>query len=112
FDVTAVSSGQQCLEQLRGCPIDVVVADVQMPGMSGIELCATLRERHPDLLPIIVTGQHDLETAIAAIRAGAFDFITKPLESQAVEIAVSRALEYLALKREVKRLRAEVHCDE
>jgi DNA-binding NtrC family response regulator len=112
FDVTAVSSGQQCLEQLRDHPADVVVTDVQMPGMSGIGLCATLRERYPDLLPIIITGQHDLETAIAAIRAGAFDFILKPLKIEAVEVAVVRALEYLALKREVKRLRAEVHHDE
>ena len=112
FDATAVSSGRQCLEHLRFHPADVVVTDVQMPGMSGTELCVTLRERHPDLLPIIVTGQSDLETAIAAIRAGAFYFITKPLEIRAVEIAVSRALEHLALKREVKRLRAEVHRDE
>jgi two-component system response regulator HydG len=112
LDVTAVSSGRQCLEQLRSHPADVVVTDVQMPGMSGTELCVTLRERHPDLLPIIVTGQSDLETAIAAIRAGAFDFITKPLEIRAVEIAVSRALECLALKREVRRLRVEVHRDE
>jgi DNA-binding NtrC family response regulator len=112
LDVTAVSSGQQCLEQLRGHPADVVVTDVQMPGMSGIELCVRLHERHPDLLPIIVTGQNDLETAIAAIRAGAFDFITKPLQIRAVELAVSRALEHLGLKREVKRLRAEVHRDE
>jgi DNA-binding NtrC family response regulator len=112
LDVTAVSSGRQCLEQLRSHPADVVVTDVQMPGMSGTELCVTLRERHPDLLPIIVTGQGDLETAIAAIRAGAFDFLTKPLEIRAVEIAVSRAIEHLALKREVRRLRAEVHRDE
>src|SRR5678816_34352 len=112
LDVAAVSSGQQCLEQLRGHPADVVMTDVHMPGMSGIELCARLRERHPDLLPIIVTGQHDLETAIAAIRAGAFDFIVKPLKIEAVELAVSRTLEHLALKREVKRLRAVVHSDE
>jgi DNA-binding NtrC family response regulator len=112
LDVTAVSSGQQCLEQLRRHPADVVVTDVQMPGMSGIELCVRLHERHPDLLPIIVTGQNDLETAIAAIRAGAFDFITKPLQIRAVELAVSRALEHLGLKREVKRLRAEVLRDE
>ncbi len=112
FDVTAVSSGQPCLEQLRDHPADVVVTDVQMPGMSGIELCARLRERHPDLLPTIVTGHNDLDTAIAAIRSGAFDFILKPLKIEAVELAVSRALEHLALKREVKRLRAEARRDE
>src|SRR4051812_1334501 len=68
FDATAVSSGQQCLEHLRDHPTDVVITDVQMPGMSGTDLCVMLRERHPDLLPIIVTGQNGLETAIAAIR--------------------------------------------
>src|SRR5579859_1453566 len=112
FAVTAVSSGQQCLEQLHRHPADVVVTDVQMPGMSGIELCARLRERHPDLLPIVVTGQNVLETAIAAIRAGAFDFMVKPLKIDAVEFVVSRALEHLALKREAKRLRAGLHRDD
>jgi len=74
--------------------------------MSGIDLCAILRERHPELLSMVVTGHHDFDTAIAAIRAGAYDFISKPVKLEAVEIAVSRAVEYLALKREVKRLRA------
>ncbi|HEY0483935.1 MAG TPA: sigma-54 dependent transcriptional regulator [Kofleriaceae bacterium] len=111
FDAGAVSSGQQCLDWLRSRPCDVVVTDVQMPGMSGVELCATLRERHPDLLSIIVTGQNGVETAIAAIRAGAFDYLTKPMKIEAVEIAVSRALEHIALKREVKRLRAAVRRD-
>jgi two-component system response regulator HydG len=106
FDATAVTSGQACLEHLGTHSTDVVVTDVQMPGMSGIELCATLRERHPDLLPIVITGQGDFETAIAAIRAGAYDFITKPVKIDALEFAVSRAFGYLALKREVKRLRA------
>ena len=103
FDATAVTSGQECLEHLRTHSAGVVVTDVQMPGMSGIELCATLRERYPDLLPIVITGQGDFEIAI---RAGAYDFITKPVKIDAVELAVSRALEYLTLEREVKRLRA------
>ena len=106
FDATSVTSGQACLEHLKTHPSDVVVTDIQMPGMSGIDLCMTLRERHPDLLPIVVTGQSDFETALAAIRAGAYDFITKPVKIEAVEVAVSRALEYLTLKREVTRLRA------
>jgi DNA-binding NtrC family response regulator len=106
FDATAVTSGQACLEHLRAHPADVVVTDVEMPGMSGIELCATLRERHPDLLPIVITGHSDFETAISAIRAGAYDFITKPVKIEAVAVSVSRALEHLTLKREVKRLRA------
>ncbi len=106
FDVDAVNSGQQALERLRTDPADVVVTDVQMAGMNGIELCGELRTRHPDLLPIVLTGQGGLETAIGAIRAGAYDFITKPVKVDALAIAVGRALEHLSLKREVKRLRS------
>ena len=111
FDVDAVNSAQQCLEHLRTDPADVVVTDVQMAGMSGIELCQELRQRHPDLLPIVLTGQGGLETAIAAIRAGAYDFITKPVKVDALAIAVGRALENLSLRREVKRLRSAADRD-
>ena len=106
FDVDAVTSGQAALEHLRTTPADVVVTDVQMAGLTGIELCTELRERHPDLLPIVLTGQGGLDTAIAAIRAGAYDFITKPVKVDALAIAVARAIEHLALRREVKRLRS------
>jgi two-component system response regulator HydG len=106
YDVEAVKSGQLCLDYLRIHATDVVLTDVEMPGMSGIDLCATLRDRHPDLLPIVVTGHSDFATAIAAIRAGAYDFVAKPFSIDAVGAAVSRALEYLALKREVRRLQA------
>jgi DNA-binding NtrC family response regulator len=103
--VDSVSSAQHALDLLRTAPVDVVVTDVQMDGMSGIELCELLRERHPDLLSIVMTGQGGLDIAIAAIRAGAYDFITKPVKLDALVIAVGRALEHLSLRREVKRLR-------
>src|SRR5690242_360684 len=82
-----------------------------MAGISGIELCTELRQRHPDLLPIVLTGQGGLDTAIAAIRAGAYDFITKPVKVDALAIAVGRAIEHLSLKREVKRLRSAADRD-
>jgi DNA-binding NtrC family response regulator len=111
FDVDCVGSAQSALEHLRTTPVDVVVTDVQMAGMSGIELCAELRQRYPDLLPIVLTGQGGLETAIAAIRAGAYDFITKPVKVDALAIAAGRALEHLDLRREVKRLRTAADRD-
>ena len=107
FDVDSVNSAQQCLEHLRTDPADVVVTDVQMSGMSGIDLCQELRNRYPDLLPLVLTGQGGLDTAIAAIRAGAWDFITKPVKVDALAIAVERALQHLFLKREVTRLRKQ-----
>ncbi|MFL6194023.1 MAG: sigma-54-dependent transcriptional regulator, partial [Thermoanaerobaculia bacterium] len=69
------------------------------------------RQRYPDLLPLVLTGQGGLDTAIAAIRAGAYDFITKPVKVDALAIAVQRALEHLSLQREVQRLRRDMAKD-
>ncbi|MBV8761637.1 MAG: sigma-54-dependent Fis family transcriptional regulator [Deltaproteobacteria bacterium] len=111
FQATAVASAQECLEAVRAGSIDVVVTDHQMPGMSGIDLCAVLHERHPDVMTLVLTGVGDLARAIEAIRAGAYDFLTKPVKVDALEIAIRRALDHLATKREVKRLRAAVDLD-
>ena len=101
----SVSSGAAALEYLSSNPCDVVVTDVHMAGMTGIELCEQLKAQHTDVLAIVVTGNGELPTAVAAIRVGAFDFVTKPLKIDALSIAVSRALEHLGLKRELQRLR-------
>lgn len=104
--VDAVGSAQACLERIRSDAVDIVVTDVQMPVMSGVELCAVLQERHPDVLSIVLTGLGDLDTAVAAIRAGAYDFLLKPVKSDLLEVAIRRAADHINVKREVKRLRA------
>jgi len=108
YTVDDAPSGQVCLEMLRDKSIDIVITDVQMPGMSGVELCHMLHERHPDLVPIVLTGVGDLDMAIAAIRAGAYDFLSKPVKVDALEIAIKRAIEHLSVRQEVKRLRSTV----
>jgi two-component system, NtrC family, response regulator HydG len=100
----AVSSASQCLEYLRSHVADVVITDLQMPGMSGIDLCREVSARHPDVLMIVLTGVVGLDSAIRAIRAGAYDFITKPVRTDLLEIALQRALQHLAVRHEVKRL--------
>jgi two-component system response regulator HydG len=106
YDVTAVASAAEGLERVRTSATDVVVTDIQMPGMSGIQFCKELAERHPDVLSIVLTGVGDLEMAVAAIRAGAYDFMTKPVKVDALDIATRRALDHLGVKREVRRLRS------
>jgi DNA-binding NtrC family response regulator len=105
FKADSVTSAEACLARVRDEPIDLVVTDAQMPGMSGVALCGVLHERHPDLLPIVLTGVGDLEMAIGAIRAGAYDFLVKPIKVEVLLVAIRRALEHLLVKREVKRLR-------
>ena len=84
---------------------DCVVTDVLMDGMTGIELCERIAGSLPDLPVIVVTTSSRLETAIAAIRVAAYDFITKPIHLGALAIAVERAVERRGLRREVKVLR-------
>ena len=106
FATSWVCSARECLDRLAQEPVDVVVTDIQMPESSGIELCRELGERHPDVVPLVITGQSRLDMANAAIRAGAYDFITKPVTIDALEVAVSRAIAHLGIRREVLRLRA------
>ena len=101
----AVTSGQACLERLAEQPADIVLTDLRMPGLSGTDLCARLRDAFPDVIPIVFTGRAELAAAVESIRAGAFDFLTKPVEVDALALSIARAREHLALRREVRRLR-------
>jgi two-component system response regulator HydG len=100
-----VASGEAALEWLREREADVVVSDMQLGAMSGIDLCKTIAERRPDVPVIVVTGHGNMEVAIAAIRAGAYDFITKPMSLDALVLAVERAASHRQLRGEVRRLR-------
>ena len=107
FDARTVHSARACLDELRDRPVDLVLTDVQMTEMSGIELCHVLHRDYPEILPIVVTGVAGLETAVAAVRAGAYDYITKPIKLDVLAIALERAMQHLSLGREVRRLRTE-----
>ena len=84
---------------------DVVVTDLNMRGMSGVELCDRVVTNRPDVPVIVVTAFGSMETAVATLRAGAFDFLTKPFEMEQLVIAVERAAQHKLLREEVKRLR-------
>ncbi|MBA3452828.1 MAG: sigma-54-dependent Fis family transcriptional regulator [Deltaproteobacteria bacterium] len=107
-DVNAVDSGRAALEWMRDRDVDVVVTDVQMPGMSGVELCELLQAKHPNVVTILLTGLGTMDTAIGALRAGAYEFLTKPIKLDVLEVSVQRAFEHLAVRLEVRRLRASV----
>jgi two-component system response regulator HydG len=104
----AVHSATDALAYLERNPVDIVVAHVHLREVSGLELVSRLRDRQSEVLGIVVTSQGSLETAVEAIRAGAYDFITKPVTLAALEVSVSRAVAYLTLRREVQQLRIAV----
>ncbi len=92
LDVEAVDSAQACLTRVDEAPFDLVVTDVQMPGMSGIELCRVLSRRVPPLASIVVTSLQDLTTKSAALASGAFELLCKPIRLAALEAAIRQAL--------------------
>ena len=108
FTADMAASAQECLEWVRDHDVDVVVTDVQMPGVSGVQLCEQLRTRHPNLLSIVLTGLGTYDTAIAAVRSGAYDYLTKPVQLDVLVVALQRAFAHLSVAREARRLRQAV----
>lgn len=83
-----------------------VITDVNMPKLQGIELCRRLVQKDPQLPVIVVTAFGSIESAVAAMKAGAYDFVTKPFDVETVALTLQRALEHYALRRELRELRA------
>jgi response regulator RpfG family c-di-GMP phosphodiesterase len=99
----AVGSAEEALELLGSGEFRLVLSDIAMPGMSGLELIPRVRELSPDTLVIVVSGSMEIESAVEALRAGAFDYLVKPFDLEHLRFAVRRGLEHqrlLAAKRD------------
>ncbi|HSO37614.1 MAG TPA: sigma-54 dependent transcriptional regulator [Labilithrix sp.] len=104
MQVVTRTNADEAFALLGAQEFDVVVTDLHMRGMNGLELCTRIVENRPDIPVIVITAFGALETAIATIRAGAFDFVTKPFNIEELLLAIERALRHHALQDEVKRL--------
>src|SRR6476646_839263 len=98
----------QALQALSGGAVDLIISDYPMPGLTGLEFLALLRQEGHDTPLIMLTGYGSIEHAVSAIKAGAIDYITKPVRPEQLELAVNQALEVVRLRRENDRLRREV----
>jgi len=109
MEVVTAENGEAGLEKVKEAPdsFDVMLLDLMMPGMSGMEVLEQVREIAPSLLVIVVTGYATVDTAVEAMKKGAYDFIPKPFTPDQLRIVVHRALEKKALEEEAKRLRKE-----
>ncbi len=101
YQVEVAGSADEALKKLAEKPFDLVLTDLQMPGASGLDLIASIRARHPDVLSIVMTGYATLDAAVEAIKLGAYDFIQKPFRLEDVEAILDRAFEALELKRQM-----------
>ena len=105
--VYKASRGTEGLDKLQTCSVSIVLLDLKMPGMDGMEVLSHIQERHPNILVIIITGYATLETAVDAMKQGAYDFISKPFEPDQLRIVVNRARERIQLTEETKKLALE-----
>ena len=108
LEVKALTSASEALALLAHEEFDVVLTDVVMPELDGMEVCARVAGIQPNVPVIVVTAQGNLDTAIRAMRAGAYDFLSKPVDIKLLAIGIARALQHHRLSEEVKRLRAAV----
>jgi len=108
YDCCEAESAEQALKALSENHFDLVISDIQMRGMSGLELVPRVHSIAPDCVVLLVSGQGNIETAIVAMHAGAFDYITKPLDIRHVEAAIERALKQSYLLRERRRYESKL----
>ncbi len=107
-DVTTCADGSEAVEICKKRHFDVVLSDIIMPGASGLDVLKQVRKSDPDTIVILITGFASLETAIDAVREGAYDYITKPFKLEQLKNVVKNALERVQLSRENQRLFEEL----
>ena len=101
YEVICAEDGEHGMDLFESQQPDLVVTDLKMPGIDGIEVLRRIKQKSPETEVIVITGHGDLELAIEALKLQASDFITKPINGAALEVALDRAIERLRLKREL-----------
>ncbi len=103
--VQEASNGSKALEMVKGNPIDVIMTDLRMPGMTGLELLTAVKETRPDVDVVVMTAYGSVEKAVEAMKVGAVDFVTKPVDLDQLEMVLRRTMDRKRLVRENKSLR-------
>jgi DNA-binding NtrC family response regulator len=108
IEASGADSANAALERLRDSDFDAVLSDVRMPGMGGVELLGEARELRPETPVVLMTAFGSIDSAVEAMRAGAFDYVTKPFKRDELLVTLERAFEHRTLEEENKRLRRAV----
>jgi DNA-binding NtrC family response regulator len=108
FQVDAAHDGVEALKKINEVDYDMLILDIKMPKMNGIEVLQRVKEAYPDIDVIMITGLNQIETAVRAMKLGAFDYLPKPFDPEELEIVVARAFERRRLLQENLNLKTEV----
>jgi len=103
YDVDSAGSGEEALELVKRNDYDIVISDLKMPGMNGMELLAHIKKLKPETRVIMITAYATIESAVEAMRRGASDYISKPFKINEIEVAVRRALEEAKFRENLRK---------
>jgi two-component system response regulator AtoC len=104
YQVKCYANAEEALDAMAVQPPDLVLLDIGLPGMSGTEALEIIKSRYPDTIVIMITAFEDVQTVVAAMKSGAYEYMVKPLDMNALIIAVRNALETVGLKKEIREL--------
>jgi DNA-binding NtrC family response regulator len=107
YAVACAASGEEALSRLETTEFDLVISDLRLPGIDGLELLHKVKALHPGLPYVLLTAHGTVRSAVAAMKEGASDYLTKPVDIDELKLVVKKALEVQRLTREVERLRAQ-----
>ena len=108
FQLESASDGFEALEKIAVGDYDMLILDIKMPKLNGLEVLQRVKETHPDIDVIMITGLNEIETAVKAMKLGAFDYLPKPFDPEELELVVARAFERRQLLQENLNLKSEV----
>lgn len=112
YRVSLAHNGRQALEQVRAQPFDLILSDVRMAEMDGIAALKAIKSYNPAIPILIMTAYSNVESAVEAIKAGAYDYLTKPLDFDTLQLTLARALEHTSLKSENQDLKQRLRFDQ
>ncbi len=108
YETREAANGREALNTVGSWPPDIIICDLKMPEMSGLEVLRALQEQKQESLVIVLTAHGTVETAVEAMKLGAFDYLRKPFDVEEVLVVVEKALSVRDLKEEVRTLRKQV----
>ena len=106
YHVVTFSSAESAIDEIKKNPPDIILLDIGLPDMNGIEALEKIKALYPDILVIMITAYEDIATVVSAMKLGAYDYVVKPLHMDSLEVTIKNALETIKLRKEVQTLQA------
>jgi len=107
YRILTFSEAKSAIDVIKKDPPDIILLDIGLPGMNGIEALNEIKALYPDMLVIMITAYEDIDTVISAMKLGAYDYVIKPLHMNSLEVAIKNALGTIKLRKEVQNLQAQ-----